>query len=274
MGRLARGGTLTGNIRVHENFHSHILGNRRRILVYLPPGYTRRDRIRYPVLYVNDGQNLFDSDTAFAGIDWGMDETLENLIYQGEIREIIVVAIYNTPDRDDEYTPVADPYEGGGYGDDYAQFLIQELKPFIDQRYKTSPYPEETGIMGSSYGGLSALYTGWMYPEVFSIVAALSPSLWWADRHIIDYIAEEDTVAGPSKIWLDMGTEEGDDEEDEDEKYESVEEARMMADVLVEKGYEIGVDLFYYEDEGAEHNEWAWGNRIDEVLKALFPPEE
>jgi predicted alpha/beta superfamily hydrolase len=320
MGKRARGGTLSGNIRVHEDFYSEILDNHRRILVYLPPGYKPRGKKRYPVLYVNDGQNVFDAETAFNGIDWGIDETLEYLIYEGEIREIIVVAVYNTPDRTEEYTYIPDDEEeegGGGNADAYAAFLINELKPFIDSHYKTLSDAENTGIMGSSYGGLCALYLGWTYPEVFSIVAAISPSLWWANRDLISRIANDDKPFGPSKIWLDMGTmedddedeyedvddtEEDDEEEDEDdddddgdyhyndyeededtpgqefyqdyeEDYDNIESARLMGEVLLTKGYELDVDLFYFEDEGAGHSEWHWRNRVHSVLMALFPPE-
>jgi len=273
MGKPANGGTLTGNIRVHEHFYSRILNNNRHIFVYLPPSYTEANNRRYPVLYVNDGQNLFDAETAFAGVDWGMDETLEFLIHNKLMKEIITVAIYNTPNRTDEYTHIPDPEEGGGKAEYYAAFLINELKPFMDRRYKTSRNSDETGILGSSFGGLNALYIGWNYPDVFSIVGAISPSLWWAEHDIIKLIAFSNQPYGPSKIWLDMGTEE-DDEEDEEEIYNNIEQARILYNVLLSKGYTPGENLFYFEDEGATHDEWAWGNRIDSVLMALFPPEE
>jgi predicted alpha/beta superfamily hydrolase len=214
MGKPVWGGTLTGNIRMHRWFHSRILGNKRNILVYLPPGYSEYDSKRYPVLYVNDGQNAFDARTSVLGNDWGIDDTAEYLINEGLMKEIIIVAVYNTPHRTDEYTPIYDPCEGGGNADEYAAFLILELMPFINKRYKTSQDPLETGIMGSSFGGLNALYIGWKYSNVFSIVGAVSPSLWFGENYLIDYISEDNWRTGPSRIWLCMGTEEDDDDDE------------------------------------------------------------
>lgn len=337
---------LKGAIISHSEFKSEVLNNSRTVLVYLPPGYDEDDEKRYPVLYVNDGQNIFSTDTSFAGVDWGLDETIEDLLNDGQIRELLVVAIFNTPDRTEEYTYTEDPEEGGGNADGYADFIINELKPFIDATYRTSNGPMDTAIMGSSFGGLFALYVGWRHPDVFPLVAAISPSLWWADQGLIKLIDEDEKERGPERIWLDMGTDEGDDddygdEEDEDEDepetsadsddsddeqdvdveedenndideadesedldedsnddsddggeadsdedavvwseedlmdeaFENIMNARMMGEVLLSKGYTLGVDLFYYEDEGGRHDEWTWGNRVHGALMALFPPD-
>ena len=129
----------SGTIEVIENFQSEILDNDRHVLIYLPPGYDEELEEAYPVLYVNDGQNVFNTDTSFAGVDWGMDETLDRLIEAGLVRKIIVAAIFNTPDRTEEYTHTPDPDEGGGNAEAYAFFLINELKPYVDENYRTLP---------------------------------------------------------------------------------------------------------------------------------------
>src|SRR5438045_5012629 len=136
--------TLTGNIKRHRGFPSDILGNRRDVLVYLPPGYRRFSTMRYPVLYLHDGQNIFDAATAFAGVEWGMDETAQRLIRQKLIEPLIIVAIANTgEDRIHEYAPTPakiDPLKrkrSKGLLRSYGRFLVEELKPFIDRKYGT-----------------------------------------------------------------------------------------------------------------------------------------
>lgn len=132
--------TLTGNIRTHKDFQSKILNNSRDVIVYLPPEYDGHPGKRYPVLYFHDGQNLFDGATSFLpGQEWRMDETAQALIAGGKIEPLIIVGIYNTgKDRVDEYTPVQDPrYKVGGKADLYGRLLVEELKPFIDSRYRT-----------------------------------------------------------------------------------------------------------------------------------------
>jgi predicted alpha/beta superfamily hydrolase len=200
-------------------------------------------------LYVNDGQNAFDARTSVLGIDWGIDDTAELLISEGLIQEIIIVAVYNTPWRTDEYTPIFDPMEGGGRADDYAAFLVNELMPFINKRYKTSSNPMETGIMGSSFGGLNALYIGWKYSHIFSIIGAVSPSLWFGENFLARYIAEDNWRTGPSRIWMCMGTEDDDEEDDEDEMQFSDD-----YDDEQENEYDFGDET--YNEEGSSLNEY------------------
>ena len=155
--------TLTGDIRFHHDFHSRFLAHDRDVIVYLPPGYRKTKMKRYPVLYLQDGQNLFDGATSFIpGRDWGVDETAERLIKAGEIEPLIIVGIYNTGmDRLDEYTPTADDrLKKGGSADLYGRMLVDELKPFIDSSYRTNSGHEHTGLGGSSLGGLVSLYLG------------------------------------------------------------------------------------------------------------------
>ena len=254
--------TLTGIVRTHEGFHSRHLENDRTIIVYLPPGYTQETADRYPVLYLHDGQNIFDRATSI-GEEWQVDEAAQRLISAGEIEPLIAVGIYNTGvHRIDEYAPTARPDKGGGgRADAYGRMLIEEVKPFIDATYKTLPSAASTAIGGSSLGGLLTMHLGLRYPTAFGRLAVMSPSVWWDDRVIL---AEVEALPHklPLRIWLDAGTAEGE---------QVLEDSRALRDALVAKGWQLGDDLSYHEAPGGEHNERSWGARIDAVLKYLFP---
>jgi predicted alpha/beta superfamily hydrolase len=260
--------TLTGEFRAHKNFHSRFLPSDRDVLVYLPPGYDADKKKRYPVLYLHDGQNLFDGATSFIkGAEWGVDETAQRLITGGAIEPLIIVGVYNTGrDRVDEYTPTADArYKAGGKADLYGRMLVEELKPFIDSEYRTRRDAKQTGLGGSSLGGLVSLYLALKYPRTFGRVAVVSPSVWWDDRVIVREV--EALKKRPRlRIWLDMGTKEGGNEAEEQTR-----NARALRDALVRKGWKEGSDLKYFEAEGAEHNERAWAARVEPMLRFLFP---
>ena len=261
--------TLTGNIESHLDFKSKILKNQRDVLVYLPLGYWRARTRRYPVLYLQDGQNVFDAATAFGGVEWGVDETAQRLAEQRLIDPVIIVAVANTGvDRIHEYAPTRGRIEEGkrkrsrGLLRKYGGFLIEELKPFIDARYRTLPGPEYTGLGGSSLGGLATIVLGLWFPNVFRRLAVMSPSVWWDDcvlYRIIESLDEEAKL--PLKIWLDTGTAEP-----------GWERARVVRDGLIEKGWRLYDDLHYFEDEGAGHAEGAWAHRFDAALRFLYPP--
>ncbi len=159
--------------------------NERDLVVYLPPGYHEQPSRHFPVLYLHDGQNLFDGSTSFIpGMDWHVGQTADQSIIAGAVEPLIIVGIYNTGKaRIREYTPTRVPKLGGGRADRYAKFLIQELKPFIEREYRTLSGSEKTGIGGSSLGGLVSLYLGLKLPNVFGKLAALSPSVWW-NQHV------------------------------------------------------------------------------------------
>src|SRR5438132_5837365 len=247
--------TLTGNIHRHRQFPSRTLGNRRDILVYLPPGYRRFLRRRYPVFYLQDGQNLFDAATAFAGVEWGVDETAQRLIRRKLIEPIIIVAIANTgPDRIHEYAPTRGIIDSKakrkkrsrGLARKYGKFLIQELKPFIDSKYRTKPEGEFTGLGGASLGGLATLAMGIFFSETFRRLIVMSPSIWWDDFAILRLVG----ILGEKlrlKIWLDTGTAEP-----------GWEQARELRNCLIDKGWRLGVDLKYLQVEGAGNSEAAW----------------
>ena len=259
--------THPGAIRRPPRFRAARLGNARAVLVYHPPGY-RRARLRYPVLYLQDGQNCFDADTAYGGTEWGADETAERLINTGEIEPLIMVAVANLgADRIHEYAPTAGVFEttrdgerrSRGHARRYGRFLIKELKPFIDAHYRTRPGPEDTGLGGSSMGGLVTLSLGLWFPRVFTRLAVCSPSAWWDDGvlyKMVDALKRKLDL----KIWLDMGTAEP-----------GWGRARILRDCLLEKGWRADQDLRYLEVPGAHHTESAWAARFDQVLKFLFP---
>ncbi len=257
--------TLTGNIQVHHNFHSRHLNSDRDVIVYLPPGYDHDPSRRYPVLYLQDGQNLFDAATAFLGNEWGLDETAERLISTGQIEPLIMVGVYNTGmKRIEEYTQVRDRRGRGGQARRYGKLIVDDLKPFIDQRYRTYRDQANTGLGGSSLGGLVTMYLGLEYPNVFSKLVVMSPSVWWANRDIMHRV-QKLKKKPPLKIWLDIGTAEGSN------ALATERDALSLRDALIEKGWELGRDLAFDIDEGAGHNEQAWGHRIGDALKFLYP---
>lgn len=262
--------TLSGEIRSHKGFHSSILNNDRDLVVYLPPGYETNQKKRYAVLYLHDGQNLFDGATSFIpGKEWRVDETAQALISAGKIQPLIIVGINNTgKDRINEYTPVEDArYRMGGKADLYGRMLVEELKPFIDANYRTIKDAQHTGLGGSSLGGLVSLYVGLKYPNVFGRIAVVSPSVWFGEKQIINY-ANALKTKPRTRIWMDMGTKEGRNAE---EAQRAVSDARVLKDTLEKKGWKAGKDLHYFEAEGAEHNESAWAERVEPILTFLFP---
>jgi predicted alpha/beta superfamily hydrolase len=261
--------TLTGNVKTHLQFESKILGNCRDVLVYLPRRYRQSKRVRYPVLYMHDGQNIFDVATSFAGVEWGVDETAQRLIRKELIEPIIIVAVANVgEDRIHEYTPTRGAiFESAlaeklsrGAARDYGRFLIEELKPFIDKTYRTRPGAEFTGLGGSSMGGLVTMALGLWFPNVFTRLIVMSPAIWWDNEAIVRLVEDLDQKL-PLKIWLDTGTNET-----------GWERARILRDALVEKGWRLYDDLQYTEVEGGDHNESAWAARVDPALRFLFPP--
>lgn len=257
--------TLTGNFRRHQAFHSKFLESPRDLLIYLPPGYDDEPQRRYPVFYMHDGQNLFDGATSFVpGEEWRMDETAEALIRDGAIEPLIIVAIYNTGDsRLAEYTPSLDDEHGGGKADLYGRLLVEELKPFIDGRYRTLLESRNTGIGGSSLGGLVSLYLGLRYPGEFGKLSVMSPAAWWDHQMIIRHV-EALPEKSDSRIWLDIGRLEG---------RTAHQDAIRLRDALVARGWTLGKDLVFVEED-TPHSESAWALRVDPMLRFLFPGKD
>jgi predicted alpha/beta superfamily hydrolase len=251
------------NLRKHEGFRSRFLRNQRNLIVYLPPGYDEQPSRHFPVLYLHDGQNLFDPATSFIpGMDWNVGQTADQNINAGSVEPLIIVGIYNSGKaRIREYTPTRVPRLGGGRADRYARFLIEELTPFIGREYRALTGAEKTGIGGSSLGGLVSLYVGLKLPHVFGKLAALSPSIWWNQQVINRFAATANVHPRPS-IWLDIGTREGP---------RIVQDVEQFRDVLLQKGWQLGRDLHYQRIEGGEHNEAAWAQRVGPFLQFLYP---
>ena len=259
--------TASGNIRMHVGFHSTLLNNERTLAVYLPPGYDQNPDARYPVLYMQDGQNLFDTATSFAGVEWNADETAEKLIKEGKINPVIIVGIYNSPDRTEEYTPwqalESDPVARGVY---YGWATAYEVKRFIDKTYRTKPDRDNTAIAGSALGGLIALDTARAHKDIFGACAALSPSLWSAEGEMLaQWTADNDWMKG-TRFWIDVG-------EGETEDYpagEAVPHLQTLAATLQSAGLVKGKDFVEHVAEGDEQNEAAWSKRFDQVLIFLY----
>ena len=251
-----------GRIERIAGFESKVLGNQRQITVFLPGGYDERAEQRYPVLYMQDGQNLFDADRAYVpGNHWRMQEAADLGISERTVSPLIIVGIDHAgPGRIDEYTPVPDrKHDGGGRAADYARFLIEELKPAIDARYRTIPDAEHTGVGGSSLGGLVSLYLVLNHPEVFGRAAVMSPSVWWGDRAIL---GDVDGFEGPAPImWLDIGGREG---------MEALRDARTLRDRINAKGWN-DERFHFFEDRRGDHSERAWARRARQALEFLFP---
>jgi predicted alpha/beta superfamily hydrolase len=254
----------TGALRTHAAFPSKLLVARD-VHVYLPPGYETDAGRSYPVLYMQDGQNVFDPGSV--GKEWQLDETADALIDAGQIEPLVVVAVANTKNRRDEYTPTCVELEmpdgtlsrGGGKANLYGRFLIEELKPFVDQTYRTRVHAASTAIGGSSLGGLVSLWLALEHSEVFGGALAVSPTAWWDNNVILTKIAAMPGVL-PVRIWVDIGTLEGD---------RAVSGARRLRDALAQKGWKLGSDLHYFEQPGGEHDEISWGSRVEGMLTFL-----
>lgn len=255
---------LKSRLRKHLQFPSQLVNEKHDVIVYLPPLYDTEPVRSYPILFMQDGQNLFDPETAFIkGNHWRMGETADELIVADKIEPLIIVGIYNTGEhRIDEYTPTEDIRLGGGQADAYGRMLVEELKPFIEKTYRTLPGANNCGMGGSSLGGLVSLYLGLRYASTFGKLAVMSPSVWWHGRAILETVAQ---ISGKPdlRIWLDIGTKEG---------KRAVPEARALEKCLLRKGWKLGEDLAYTEAACAEHNEVAWAQRVAPMLKFLFPP--
>ncbi len=249
-------GAPFGKLTIIPAIASPQLNNSRKLRIYLPASYDENKAKRYPVLYMHDGQNLFDAKTAAYGVEWGIDETINRLVATGVMDEIIVVGIDNTPDRIPEYTPCCDPKYGGGKLDAYQAFVTDTVKPYVDQSLRTLPGKENTAIMGSSLGGIASIYIAQRRPDIFSMAGGVSSSFWWNNKAMVARPAARVAV----KFYLDAGTLD-----------DGLDETTQARDAMLKQGYRPDADLFYVVGEGGSHNEKSWAARVDKPLAWFFP---
>lgn len=262
--------TLTGDIITHRQLHFAKLDNRRDVLVWLPPGYATHPERRYPVLYMLDGQNVFNEATSFKGQEWAADETATQLIEQGLIQPLIIVAVYNTPNREAEHVPRFDDPEQSA-ADEFLGFLTDKVKPLIDHQYRTLTAPEHNVLLGASYGGLFSLYAACHGQEHFGGYAVISPSVQVERGKIVDHV--EETLDEPNlQLWIELGA--GDGLRRMLSSYGGyIASCRQLRDLLKAKGWEEGNNLHYSEIDGVFHDEAAWATRMEPLLKFFFPAE-
>jgi predicted alpha/beta superfamily hydrolase len=255
--------SLTGNIEKLVGFESKTLQNRRNISVYLPPQYDLDKLRRFPVLYMHDGQNVFDGSTSYIpNQEWRADEAAEALINAGLIEPIIIVGIDNgQAARADEYLPwriKMGSNEGGGKADLYGKMLTEEVMPLVNAKYRTKTGAANTGLLGSSFGGVITSYLGVTRPDVFGKLGIVSPSVWVNGRELLKTVKP---LKNRQRIWIDMGTKEGSG---------AVADARALFDSYKAAGWREGKDITLVIDGNAEHNELAWSRRIMSILSYLF----
>lgn len=251
-------GQISGSVRYHRQLQGFGL-KPRDVIVWLPPDYEQNSQRRYPVLYMHDGQNIFDPATSFGGVDWQIDETADSLIRKGTIEPIIVVGIYNTSDRFLEYAC-------GDSGARYMKLVTETIKPLIDQTYRTLPEREHTAIGGSSMGGLISFMLLWEYPQVFSKAICMSPAFKIDSLDYVRTIEDQERPSQDVVIYIDNGG--------------VGLEARLqpgiddMLSTLKKKGYEQSRDFYLRLFPEAEHNEAAWALRVGQVLELFFGKDQ
>lgn len=252
-------------LRLHRAFRSRHLPDARDVIVYLPPGYDSEPRRSYPVLYMQDGQNLFDPETSFIqGRTWELGEQADEVIEAGEVEPLIIVGIYNTGDRRlAEYTHERDWQRGGGEADRYGLLLTEDLMPWIARHYRVRTDRDSTGLGGSSLGGLVTLYLGLRYAHIFGRLAVLSPSVWWNHKSILGQLNERaPQIWERPRIWLDVGEREG---------HRTLRDAEMLARRLKANGWVAGETLHFERVPEGTHDEASWARRVKPMLRFQFP---
>jgi predicted alpha/beta superfamily hydrolase len=266
---------LTGTLERFENFYSKHVAFRN-VDVWLPPDYDESDR-RHAVLYMHDGQNLFDDSVSYGSNSWGIGQAMTRLLEEGRVRSTIVAGIWNSGIRWREYMPQK-PYEssafnrhrkdfyktGGGpsISDLYLKFLVEELKPFIDGRYNTLPDQADTFVMGSSMGGLISLYAISEYPYIFGGAGCISSHWPIGGMELVDEMAKSLPDPSSHRLYFDFGT------ETLDRLYEPFQ--RRMDGHLRQRGYIEGQNWVTHKFEGAEHSERSWRERVEIPLLFLL----
>ena len=257
--------TPHSRLRLHRQFHSRYLADDRDVMVYLPPEYEANPAVHFPVLYMHDGQNLFDPRTSFIpGRTWQVMETADTMILAQDVVPLIIVGIHNAGERRlAEYTHARDWKMGGGEANSYGNLLTRELIPFIDAEYRTLKGAENTGMGGSSLGGLVTLYLGLRHSDVFGKLAVMSPSVWWNHKSILSLVNDYEGPPWP-RIWLDVGDAEG---------ARTLNDVNLLYKRLAANGWESGANLHCETVKGGTHDESAWAQRMGPMLRFLFPSQ-
>jgi enterochelin esterase-like enzyme len=259
------GATLHPRLRLHRGFPSIYLPHKRDIIVYMPPGYDKHPERTYPVLYLQDGQNLFDPRTSYIpGRTWEVREQADAAIRAGEVEPLIIVGIYNTGERRlAEYTHERDARMGGGEAAQYGLTLTREILPWIATRYRVRTDRESTGLGGSSLGGLVSLYLGLRYATWFGKLAVMSPSVWWTHKSILGWVNEcAPEIWERPRVWLDVGDKEG---------KRTVHDVEMLNRRLKANHWVPGETLHFEKAHGGTHDEPSWAHRVRPMLRFLFP---
>jgi len=229
-------------------------------VIYTPPSYSENTlKTITNVLVMHDGQNLFNASTSFGGIAWMCQDTINALVVEGVIDEVLIVGVYNTDDRTNEYTYsyAADcgcPKGAGGLGDLYLDFLYDQVVPFVQKNYRVETTTENLAILGSSLGGLISCYAGWTRPGSWSLAGCMSSSFWWNNEDFNMLILNSSMPQESIKIYLDSGNA-GPDRDD-------VVQTRQVRDHIESLGFVLNRTVFYYLDIGGQHNEYYWGQRF------------
>ena len=259
------GDTPHPRLRLHRGFWSAHLPDARDVIVYLPPGYDDQPERTYSVLYMQDGQNLFDPSTSFIpGRTWEMREQADEVIEAGDVEPLIIVGIYNTGDRRlAEYTHERDWQRGGGEAELYGLLLTGELMPWIARHYRIRTDRGSTGLGGSSLGGLVTLYLGLRYAHHFGRLAVMSPSVWWNHKSILGYLNERaPQIWERPRLWLDVGEREG---------QRTLRDAEMLARRLRANGWVQNQTMHVERVPDGSHDEPSWAKRVKPMLRFLFP---
>lgn len=296
---LVRGGPMAGHLEWIRSAHASALDNDRAIYLYAPPGYDQREAERFPTLYLQDGNNAFDTaQPRSAPSSWDVDQTADDEINAGRARPFVIVAIPNNDDRMSEYTHTRDTIDGtvlGGRGDAYVSFLTDDLKPLIDRRYRTQPARESTAILGSSLGGLIAFHAGLRAPTVFAMIGGMSSTFEWggfgggADTMLARYSAAMNLRTQNQRWYLDSG---GGPAADGSCTFDGVDDPRdnycetnAMKETLVRAGISTfpldpdaqriepaNCNIYHWYERDAPHNEAAWRARFFRVVRFFFRP--
>ncbi len=261
-------GSQNGSYAVLATLTSKVLGNARQVVVYTPPSYGENTVKHYShVLVMHDGQNLFNDSTSFEGVAWNIQDTLNELIVQGVQEEVIVVGLYNTPNRDDEYTYSYDPSEGfGGKGKDYIEWIERAVLPWARSNLRVNA--TQFGMIGSSLGGLISCYAGWTRPVVWGKTGCMSSSFWWNSQDFNGTILKTPQPPTFKLFYIDTGTDEGSAPDTQ------VKQTKTIVTTIMSKGWTLNENVLLYLDDGGQHNEYFWGRRFPVVMSAMYPKQQ